>query len=222
MSLENKIALLNKIYDLYDETVASFDVACRHFCAYCCTRNLTMTSLEGYLIFSNISKSDVDKVINASDIKRFTPKITTNGIAEYCIEGKVLPEEETADPSWGSCPILTDSACPYYDARPFGCRCFMSKVNCGETGFADVDPLVITLNNVFQQYIEHIDSQGFFGNFSDIIIFFSIQKNLDAYASGRLNSPTDSLITNRPAKSLLVPPEHREKTMSIIRALNHI
>ncbi|MBW1709950.1 MAG: hypothetical protein JRJ73_08730, partial [Deltaproteobacteria bacterium] len=50
MDLNLKIAVLDQICRIYDEFVAKLDIACEKYCADCCTRNVTMTTLEGYLM----------------------------------------------------------------------------------------------------------------------------------------------------------------------------
>jgi hypothetical protein len=45
----------------------------------------------------------------------------------------------------------------------------VSKRCCSETGFAEMDPVVMTVNDVFMQFIEHLDTGGFSGNFTDVL-----------------------------------------------------
>ncbi len=135
MNLDTKLIVLNQIYKIYDEFAETLDVACKQHCAQCCTRNVTLTTLEGYKIADYLisnGKSDLfAKLKDESDKKRFQPLTTTNQLAEICMRGQEPPEEEN-DPSWGSCPFLTNNECPVYPVRPFGCRCFVSKQNCSE------------------------------------------------------------------------------------------
>ena len=130
MDLYTKLDVLNQIYKIYDAATESLEVACQKYCSTCCTRNVTMTSLEGYKIADHLienSKSELFKKIKAKSYKkRFQPKITTNKIADLCIQGKEIPDEEI-DSSWGSCPLLINDECPIYMVRPFNCRCMVSK-----------------------------------------------------------------------------------------------
>jgi hypothetical protein len=41
-----KAAILNIIYDRYDEWMRQFAVACRPACRACCTQNVTMTAVQ--------------------------------------------------------------------------------------------------------------------------------------------------------------------------------
>ncbi|QTA92448.1 YkgJ family cysteine cluster protein [Desulfonema magnum] len=225
MNLDTKLVVLNQIYKIYDEFAATLDVACKQYCAQCCTRNVTLTTLEGYKIahylISN-GKSDLfEKLKDASHKKRFQPLTTTNQLAEICMRGDEPPEEEN-DPSWGRCPFLTDNECPVYPVRPFGCRCFVSKQNCSETGYADTEPFVIAVNNVFLQFIEHIDAQGFSGNLTDVLLFMASDNNRQCYKDSTLTNPCDGLISNAPIKVVLVSPEHKDKAEPILRSLQSI
>ena len=61
MNLEQRLNVLNKIYGLYNDVVKNLDVACKKSCAACCTPNVTMTTLEGYLIADHmISNGQAD------------------------------------------------------------------------------------------------------------------------------------------------------------------
>jgi len=225
MRYTNKLAVLEKIYKIYDSLANTWSTACCRYCAACCTCNVTMTTLEGALIAEKLADKDktylFDRLNTASDNRRFSPKITTNRLAELCVQGKAIPDEES-DPRQGECPLLIDNQCPLYPVRPFGCRCFVSTTDCRINGYADVDPFVISVNNLFLQYIEHIDIDGFFGNMTDILVFINttahrqgIRENMPKQASGRL-------IVNQPLKVLLMPPEHRVKITPILNALLQI
>ena len=50
MNLAKKLVVLEQIYEIYDNFAKGLDVACKKYCANCCTRNVTMTTLEGYKI----------------------------------------------------------------------------------------------------------------------------------------------------------------------------
>ena len=107
--------------------------------------------------------------------------------------------------------MLTDNECPIYPARPFGCRCFISKHHCTEKGYAYVDPFVITVNNLFLQYIEHIDTKGFSGNMTDVMLFMESEDNRDSYRKRSLKRIEKTLIPNLPIRAVLIPPEHKTR-----------
>ncbi len=132
-NLRCRLAILDRIYDLYEEFLKPFNLACELRCSSCCTCNLTMTTLEGYSILAragnhklNMLLENVRAVANSPWFKR---QITINGIAELCRNGKPVLDE-IIGPSWGTCPRLTDNACPIYPLRPFGCRCMVSNLDC--------------------------------------------------------------------------------------------
>jgi Fe-S-cluster containining protein len=225
MHLKTKLTVLKKIYKIYDDFAGDFDVACKKYCDQCCTNSVSITTLEGYLIAEKMilnGKSDLFRRIKATTSEmRFQPKITTNRLADLCMNGKDLPEEKN---NFGgeSCPLLKSHECPVYSVRPFGCRCFMSKHDCSEKGYAEVDELVITLNTIFLQYIEHIDAQGFSGNLTDILVFMQAEKNRHAFKTGKLKNPEAGFIANQPTNVLMVPPEDRRKVKPILKALQDI
>lgn len=220
--LERRLAALERIYAVFSEFIASFDLACEHGCAACCTGNMTLTTLEGYRIIAGMDAAGrhalFATVLAASGQQRFQPATTNNTIAQLCRDGKPVPAE-AADPSWGVCPLLRDAACPVYTRRPFGCRCMVSRKDCRLTGFADADELIVTVSNLILQHIEHIDSFGAFGNLIDILIAFSDPATLDAYRRQHRLPKIKGLLPNRPIPVLMVPPEHRQQAQAILKQL---
>lgn len=207
------LSVLRRIFEVFDSVTTGSRNVCREGCAACCTRNVGMTGLEGMYLLDGISeaeKKEVLKRIHADiDKERLIPKITINGMADLCMAGEDLPDEDS-DPAWGSCPLLEDNRCLVYSSRPFSCRCMVSKRRCDETGFADMDDWQLTLNNIFMQYIEHIDQGGFYGNLSDILM-----------KEGGGGSDKN-LIVNQPVKMLMVPPEHRQRIQGVLEQLGRI
>ncbi len=223
LNVYRQLAVLDQLYKIYDQFVDSLDIACEKFCADCCTCNVTMTTIEAHKIISALdldSKKAMQKKLNQQLRKqRFIPKITTNQLADICLSDDDPPEEAT-DPSWGQCPLLTDNACPVYELRPFGCRNMLSSKRCADTGIAEIDEFIITVNHVFLQYIEHIDQNGFSGNLSDVLAHTIFNESADSGTEITIRQTT--LIKNSPLSALLVPPEHREKIEPILAALRAI
>lgn len=149
---------------------------------------------------------------------RFRPLITTNGIAEKCIAGEQWPEE-TDNLQKAPCPLLAQDMCSVYDHRPFGCRCLLSTRDCSTTGHAEMDPWLLTLNYVVLQVIEHLDCRGYTGNLIDILPFMIDIENHQSYARNEPVDPVPELISNRPLKMLLLPPEHRKKIQPFLREI---
>ncbi len=223
LNVYRQLAVLDQLYQIHDQFVDSLDIACKKFCADCCTCNVTMTTLEAYKIISGLDldsrKSMIGKLNEQMKKQRFVPEITTNRLADICLSGDD-PPEESIDPAWGHCPLLSDDTCPVYDLRPFGCRCMVSKERCADTGVAEIDEFTITVNHVFLQYIEHIDRNGFSGNLSDVMVHTLINESGDSNTPSTTRRTT--LIQNSPLSTLMVPPEHREKIEPILAALHAI
>jgi len=123
----------------------------------------------------------------------------------YQLYEKILADTQVV------CREKCADCCTLYRVRPFGCRSMMSQVYCGEKGYAQVPPLALTITNVFLQYIEHLDYQGFSGNLSDMLTFYL--KNFKNY------DKTQVFIKNMKIGALLVPPEHRSEVVPLIKQI---
>ena len=225
MDMTSKIALLDQLYRLFDDFAGKETLACKRQCATCCTCNMTLTTLEGYKIISlldaRIKATLVQHLYGAVEQRRFKPQITTNQMARRCMTGQEIPEE-VIDPTWGSCPFLSQKECPIYPIRPFGCRCMMSKTICAETGYADIDAFTLTVANLFNQSIEHLDQSGMTGNLIDVLLFFEDKTNLVAYQSDKMDTAAEGLIPNSPIPVLMIPPEHRRRVEPLLKALKEL
>lgn len=244
-----KITILEKLYALYDQYIAACGIfACKKGCDTCCTCNVTMTSLERSYLLKNMDKIQREKLVeqvkkNISP-KRYHPKLTTNGFAAFCASGEEIPEEEN-DPLWGACPLLSDNICSIYNARPFGCRSLVSEKNCAEKGYAVISELMLTVNNIFMQSIEHVDASGSTGNLSDMILIFdknattsiadqqvsvnnpgpeiSFSQGDVSHAKGKKHAfhhLRHHLLSNREARVLMIPPEYMQKLRSLLIKIN--
>jgi Fe-S-cluster containining protein len=225
MDLNIKIAVLDQIYRIYDGFVTKLNIACKKYCTGCCTRNVTLTTLEGYLIATHMisyGKTGLfENIERAIPKRRFQPQTTTNRLADLCMKGEDPPEEKH-DGSNERCPLLKDNLCPIYSVRPFACRCFVSKKDCRKQGYAEVDPFVLSVNNLFLQFIEHVDSQGFSGNLIDVLTFMASKTNRHNYKKNPQNHPGAVLIPNLKITVLMIPPEHRVEITPILKALQNI
>jgi Fe-S-cluster containining protein len=184
-----------------------------------------MTTLEGYKIVVDLitagRQETLDKLLEIGKTGRFQPLLTTNRMAELCAADAKVPQEDTTD-QWQDCSLLNDSLCSIYDLRPFGCRCFVSRQNCGETGYADIDDFTASVNTVFLQVIEHLDAEGCSGNLIDVLQFMASRDQRQVYERGELNCEHNGLIVNWELKVLMIPPEHREKIEPILQQLREI
>ena len=217
-----KLNLLNNIYRIYDEFIKDFKKECKIGCCDCCTCNVTITSFEGYGIIDYLKQKKLSPPKSLfENKKRFKPKLTTNQIANLCIKGENIPDEDN-NPNWGKCPFLSNNACSIYQIRPFMCRAQISEHNCQKFGYSLIAPFILTVNNLFLQYIENIDHKGYFGNFTDILIIFSKKDNLKKYLNNSPINAEDSIICNEKSDLLMIPPKYRIKLMPILKTLNEV
>lgn len=225
MNIASKLYILDQIYSIYDEFAERLELACHKYCAHCCTTHVTLTTLEGYKLIDNLIASGefdvIKKIEMASDRQCYQPTITTNQIADICADGLEPPEEGDTEQS-EPCPFLTEKACSLYKVRPFGCRCLVSRRDCGEKGYAEIYDFVISVNTVFLQLIEHLDARGCSGNLLDVLEVFSLEDNRTAYKNNTLKCQTAGLISNHPLKILMIPPEHRARIEPILQTLRQI
>jgi Fe-S-cluster containining protein len=225
VALEKKLEALNRVYKIYDAYSAAQNPACQAKCAHCCTTNVTMTTLEGYKIIDDLMAAGkqglIDSLTGIKERARFQPQLTTNRMAELCAADAKIPQEDTAG-NWQDCSLLDDSLCTIYDLRPFGCRCFVSRKNCGQEGYADIDDFTASVNTVFLQVIEHLDAAGCSGNLIDVLQFMASDDMRLAYEQGEVDCEKNGLIVNWELKVLMIPPEHREKIEPILQLLRDI
>ncbi len=225
MKIRSKLEALNRVFEIYDAFSSTLDLACEEKCAHCCTTNVMMTTLEGYKIVDDLIASGkldvIDRLKEIEEMPRFQPLLTTNRMAELCAADARVPEEDSAD-EWQDCSLLTDSLCDIYDLRPFGCRCFVSRQNCGETGYADIDDFTASVNTVFLQVIEHLDAEGCSGNLINVLQLMAAADNRQAYEQGEANCEDSGLIVNWELKVLMIPPEHRQRIEPILQQFRKI
>jgi Fe-S-cluster containining protein len=217
MSDPQKRAVLAQLYHLHEQYILTIAVACGKYCHDCCTANVTMTSLEGDYILSGLAIEDFAEIMplihRQLQKPRFIPALTTNQIAQACRNGEELVDEQSpADP--GPCPLLHEGLCRIYPVRPFGCRCMVSSAPCRWKGWAETDPVTLTINTLFLQVIEHIDRDGFSGNLSDVLAWLDAKRDPDSP-----RPPVSDLAFNTPIPALIIPPEHRDRVMPIITAI---
>ena len=224
MELSKKLAALEKIYGIYNKFAASLDLACRKYCTHCCTTSVTLTTVEAYKMIMDLESIPpedwIEKIRQAAAQTHFKPKITTNQLANLCAQGIEPPEEESSE--WNACPFLADDLCTIYTVRPFGCRCLLSRHDCGTEGYADIDDYVLSVNTVFLQSIEHMDDHGCAGNLLDVLAVIASEENRLAYENQPLKCSAVGLIANQPLKILMIPPEHRTKMEPILKSLQEI
>ncbi len=225
MDISSKLKILDQIYAVYDEFTGSLDLACQQYCDLCCTSGVMLTTLEGYKIMDGLNPESASEVIwkirSALEIERFRPQLTTNRLAKLCADGIDAPQDNVG-PHLSACAILSEHLCPIYGLRPFGCRCLVSRHNCGDTGYAEIDDFVLSVNTVFLQTIEHVDAGGCSGNLVDILWTLADGKKREDYHNLALHCSANRLIPNQQLEVMMIPPEHREKMEPILKKLRQI
>jgi len=219
-NMEKRCDVLARIYLLHDEYTHGHGAVCEQGCASCCTCNVTMTSLEYAFVVDGMDDRErnrlAQKVAQGRGERRFQPAYTINKMAVLCLEEKEIPEEEN-DPAWGQCPLLQKESCTIYEKRPLGCRMLFSQVNCQQTGYAQMPPYVLTLNNLFQQVVEHLDARGTSGNLTDMILWQSECGQRD-----EPSQPPAHILNNCRAPVFMVPPEHQEQIRPLMMKLSRL
>jgi len=219
--MEKRCDVLARIYLLHDEYTDGHGAVCEQSCASCCTCNVTMTSLEYAFVVDGMDELEknklAQKIVQGRSERRFQPAYTINEMAARCLKGKEIPEEEN-DPSWGQCPLLYQGACTIYEKRPLGCRMLISQVKCQEVGYARMPPFLLTLNNLFQQVVEHMDARGTSGNLTDMILWQAECAHKDALS----HPPGPHILNNCRAPVFMVPPEHQEQIRPLMAKLSHL
>ncbi|AFM25376.1 YkgJ family cysteine cluster protein [Desulfomonile tiedjei] len=203
-----KKALLLQVYDTYNSIVSEFESACRDSCATCCTQNVLATTLESSVLLEYCEDERFDKLHEKIVPNRMRPLVTVNTFADQCMHSQDPPLSLQADDKT-ACPLLEQSRCTVYQGRPFACRSMWSRTQCRAHGIAIMDPLLVSINSVFQQIIEDIDAGGLYGNLLDIMLHFGTAEMRKSYVLGQRVTAGEGLIFNVPNPGFLVLPGHR-------------
>lgn len=219
-----KSKVLHIIYEIFAGWSHDLPVACGPKCGCCCTRNVTITALEGeqilrFLMAEGLSDWFAD--ILAADRKHRPATITTNDFALACLEGREA-EPETAFPS-SACPFLLENLCRIYPVRPFGCRLFVSTQSCSATQPAVVPDYYFEAATAATQLVEHLGQKEYWGNMLDVLPalldigeFRSIAVSLPPSVSIEARLRT---LTARPLPGFLLSEENGEKVSSLLEAV---
>lgn len=220
--MDARLKTLDIIYQVHADQMAEKSLACAKGCATCCTRNVTLTTLEGRRLYDWIAAEAphlMELLKKDADKPRQIPTYTINGLTDMCMAGQDVPEEPS-DPGWGACPLLSEEGlCQVYEARPFACRSMVSQSRCENEGFAEMDDLTLTINNALMQYVEHTDDNGLTGNLTDMLLLLEDEANRAAHETSTLTAPDDRFVANRPAQVLMVPPPHREAVGEMMQTI---
>jgi Fe-S-cluster containining protein len=223
MELEIKQTALNELYRLFEETLAPFSRACHKGCDHCCSTQVTATTLEIWPVWQQWATLKTGKKSALSPVDPDTrPRITINDLAARCAKDEPIPDQTEPVATESRCLFLANHCCQLYPVRPFACRMMVSAHNCGEFGYAEVKPLILTIANIIMQAIEHLDHGGLTGHMGDILNHFEDANIREIYASGKKLGATATLLANQPLTTLMVPPEHRLQAMPVVQKINTI
>ncbi len=224
VDITKKKAALLALYDVYDREAAVKNSACTKGCSSCCTQNVTATTLEAGIIVDFFVEQGAAPCLpdqsRAGKGASTSPGLTFNELAAAHLAQREVPFYEI--PAWrmASCPFLHNGVCMVYAARPFGCRSFFSTVRCDQTGIAEVTPLQITLNTVFFQIIEELDSHGYWGFLEDLVRFLTASAAPTPEAKLlEMDALPVNLRKTAPIPGLLVLPEERQQVARLLNLL---
>lgn len=222
ISWELKKQLLSALHEAYDEAATGFASACTRQCSVCCTHNVVATTLEADLVLDRLEATGRTDLILAMEEaplpRRLRPALSINALAAYCLRRQDPPIEESEIDS-SPCPLRGEEGCVCYHVRPLGCRILWSEELCSSDGEAVMRPLLVTINGVFQQIAEHVDSGGLYGNLSDLVLALRQPAVRTPYRSGLALEPMPYLHRNEPSPGFLVPPEHRQAVSRVLGQL---
>ena len=165
--------LLASLHDAFAEWADSFAFVCRKGCATCCTRSVTMTSLEGDGIITFLAEGNRLSELAGSAFLPSTSRLdrmgqcTTNTFVAAHLRGESVEEADSWD--LRPCPFLKEKSCSIYPVRPFGCRLFASLDPCAASGVAEIPPGYLAGATAMLQYIEHLDNGGCWGTMVEML-----------------------------------------------------
>ena len=198
--------LLATLYDAFADWAKSFTFACRKGCATCCTRSVTMTSLEGDGIMTFLAEENRLSELAGPAFLPSTSRLgrmgqcTTNTFVAAHLKGESVEEAESWD--LRPCPFLKEENCTIYPVRPFGCRLFASLDPCAASGVADMPPGYLAGATVLLQYIEHLDGGGRRSTMVELLAALNTEQ-ADGY--GEPTAPTPGLLISPDELALVKP-----------------
>jgi Fe-S-cluster containining protein len=215
----NKRQILKTIYDIYDQLSKNWQLACKKSCLDCCTDHVLITGLEGVVILDYLKDHNLNGFLkNIQTIlpdKRYHPKTTINQEAWLTVNDKPIPEPEEAPAH--PCPFLTNRQCAVYPVRPMTCRTMVSSIPCNQTGQASMTSFQMSAATLFYQFIEMLDSDGYYGNYLNILEMLTTSDT----QSIQIVLSKSSLLKNQRISHVMIPPEHQKELIPIMNAIQH-
>ena len=208
-----KYQVLTRIYSVFDHWLSQWNFVCYKGCSTCCTQNVTMTGLEGEHIYRFIKDRQKEEwfvnVLQSIDLVE-NPGPTTNEFATFCLNDEEIesPHQSHSKP----CPFLIKQSCTIYEARPFNCRCFVSREKCRSDRPAVVPDFILTGSTVVMQIVEHLDQRGQWGNMLDILRIQSVSLQSNDLIQRRIHEC-------KPLPGFLIPPEDFKHVQSLLDSI---
>lgn len=213
--------ILAAIYGYYENWTLSFQLACHSGCAACCTRNVNIIRAEGEMILSGLEeKNCLKKLSRLLPLKGNIGRqhITTNGWAEHCLKGMeiVAEDNQVMEP----CPFLDgQNHCSIYRLRPFSCRCFGSTVDCRTSGVAEQPDILMEVNTVTLQLIEHLGQGQWWGNMLDMLPALLAEQYEKTTSSANPEEINSHLLNALPVPGFLIMPEQQAAVQQYLEGL---
>ncbi len=220
------LTILEEMYRYYESWATGLELACHKGCAACCTRNVTITGAEGRFIVNGLQKKEksrLDWLRGRLQIKGRIgrPGMTTNQWAGNCLKGLEI-SGDGSDHVLDPCPFLDqDQGCSMYQLRPFACRCFGSSVDCGKSGMAEQPDILMEVNTVTLQLIEHLDQGNCWGNMLDVLPMM-IRENAPGQEADGKQRPEKTgrhIHRSRPVPGFLVMPDQQAEVQEYLTGL---
>ena len=82
-----------------------------------------------------------------------------------------------------------------------------------------MDPVIISLNGVFEQIIEHIDHGGLVGNMLDLLKAFEGPEFRESYRLSTVTNPESFFLRAQPNPGFIVLPQHRQEVAAALSML---
>lgn len=217
-----KKAILETIFERFDDWSKPFAFTCKRGCAYCCTQNVTLTAVEAQILLDYVVSENMQGWLIANLENGFPTHraaMTTNRFAELCLKGK---EPSIENGNYGStCPFLENDRCMVYPVRPYACRCFASTVVCRRGGSAAVPPEYLSAATAVSQIIEHLGQFNIWGNMLPVL--YVLGHETGVIDSGRdvktLAAARDCCTTAQPLPGFLLDESESTRIVPLIESI---
>ena len=149
------------------------------------------------------------------------PRLTTNDFAKACLDGKDVAPETHND--MAPCPFLEEGICMIYPVRPFGCRFFVSTVQCSTSQPAQMTDAYFEASMAVNQLIEHLGQKEYWGNMLDVLPalcdiseFKDIATSLDVSLSRQARLRT---LTAKPLPGFLLSEQNGPEVATLLETI---